>query len=40
MMIKYNNQPRHAVDPHIYVIADACYHNLFTMKKNQCAVIR
>ena len=25
--------------PHVYAVADACYHNLFKMRKDQCAVI-
>eukprot|EP00045_Choanoeca_perplexa_P014765 m.175694 g.175694 ORF g.175694 m.175694 type:complete len:1225 (+) comp16788_c0_seq1:101-3775(+) len=38
-MRKYYKQPRHMVPPHVYTIADACYHNLFEMNKNQCVVI-
>lgn len=25
--------------PHLFAVADACFHNLFTSRKNQCAVI-
>eukprot|EP00056_Hartaetosiga_gracilis_P009653 m.139195 g.139195 ORF g.139195 m.139195 type:complete len:1159 (+) comp13164_c0_seq11:64-3540(+) len=36
---KYNNISLHDEAPHVYAIADACYSNLFTMRKNQCAII-
>ena len=39
-MAQYNDKQRKEVPPHVYVISDACYNNLFKMKRNQCAVIR
>jgi myosin-3 len=35
----YNKKKRGEMPPHVYTIADACYYNLFNMRKNQCAVI-
>ncbi len=40
VMETYTDKQRKDVPPHVYVISDACYQNLFRMKKNQCAVIR
>ena len=39
-MEQYKNKQREDLPPHVYAISDACYHNLFKMKKNQCVVIR
>lgn len=36
---KYNKCIPSFVPPHAWVIADACYHNLFSQKQDQCAVI-
>jgi len=35
----YNSIVKSAQKPHLFAIADACFHNLFTSRRNQCAVI-
>eukprot|EP00051_Salpingoeca_urceolata_P001170 m.39063 g.39063 ORF g.39063 m.39063 type:complete len:1088 (-) comp11232_c1_seq1:340-3603(-) len=39
VMAKYDDHVRGELPPHVYGVADMCYHNIFKMKQSQCCVI-